>query len=528
MTASRLLALSLLCVLIAFPLRAAVLTVPAGGSGEINVALAKAKPGDTVRLAAGTYTITEMLKPSMAVRLLGAGLDKTIIHFDGKKPVTMLELVGVNDVEVAGLTLDAQSNPLVQRLVSAYNCKRLNLHHLALRNTDPKNGNPAIHFNGEAKTYLHGVTDSVISDCVMENIGVDSGWGCGIRFSWGSSGNSALRNTIRTTGRGGILTDNRSNDLIIRGNNVTGSGGEGLGIEVWGNCDRCIIEDNHLDHWLSVGGSDWCAVRRNTISDKSGVIKYIGIEGIGSYCLYTDNLVDDGAIVGISVSNRGPKNYDYYANNTVRRCLQWGAQFQGEQEGIGYNYLYQCKFDDTTVGRGKVPYPGFEGHGFRINGDMHHSVLDQCEIANNGRYGLQLGGNNVDFLSFLRCAIKDNKGAAVADLHDYTAVEFVNCVVTGNGSNNLPPNKPFPTPAPQATLQGPEQVKAGQRAEFVCESEAAKDPKAVVMWDLGDGLPMRGNRVRYTYLTPGKYLVAMILWDANGRGVRREKLVTVL
>lgn len=519
--------LALLVVLIAVPLQAAVLTVPAGGTDEIAAALAKAKPGDTVQLAAGTYLITAPLTPPTRTKLLGAGLDKTIIHFQGQKPATMLALTGVEDVEVAGLTLDAQSNPLVQRLAYGYNCKRLNLHHLALRNTDPKNGNPAVQFNGNAKTYANGVTNSVVSDCVMENIGVDSGWGCGIRFSWGSSGNSALRNTIRTTGRGGILTDNRSNDLIIRGNTVSGSGGEGLGIEIWGSCDRCIIEDNTIDHWLSVGGCDWAAVRRNTVSDKSGVVKFLGIESIGSYNLYTDNVVDDGQLIGLSVSNIGPKDYCYYANNTIRKCLQWGAQFQGEQGGINYTYLYQCKFENTTVGRGKLIYPGFEGHGFRINGNMEHAVFDQCEMANNGRYGVQLGGPEVDFLTFLRCTITGNKGTAVADLRDYTAMEFVDCTVAGNGNNNLPPNKPFPTPPPQATLQGPEQVGVGQRAEFTCDSVAAKDPDAVVMWDLGDGIPMRGDRVRHTYLTPGKYLVAMILWDANGRGVRQEKTVTV-
>ena len=523
----RLLAILCLCLLTTICAHATVINVPAGGIDQINAALAKAHPGDTVQLAAGTYAITETLKMPMAVKLLGAGTDKSIVHYTGDKPATMLVLTGVNDVEVARLTLDAENNPLVGRPVFGYNCKRLNLHHLAIRNTDPKDGNPAIQFSGDAKTYANGVLDSVVADCVLENLGLDSGWGCGIRFSWGSSGNSALRNTIRNAGRGGILTDNRSSDLTIRGNTVSGSGGEGLGIEVWGGCDRCMIEDNTLDHWLSIGGCDWCAVRRNTISDTSGTVKFIGIEGIGSYCLYTDNVVDDGQLIGISVSGSQPKDYCYYANNTVRKCLQWAAQFQGEAGGIGYNYFYQCKFNDTTVGRGKLPYPGYEGHGFRINGDMHHAVLDQCEMAGNGRYGVQLGGAKVDFLSFLKCAIVDNKGAAVADLRDYTAVEFTDCKVSGNGSNNLPPNKPFPTPAPQATLEGPAQAKVGQRVEFRCASPAADERGAVVLWDLGDGLPRRGDHVRYRYENPGKYLVAMILWDKNGRAVRLERLVEV-
>lgn len=227
------------------------------------------------------------------------------------------------------------------------------------------------------------------------------------------------------------------------------------------------------------------------------------------------------------MSGSQAKEYCYYADNTVRRCLQWGAQFQGEQGGIAYHYLYRCRFDDTTVGRGKLMYPGYEGHGFRINGSMHHSVLDQCEMAGNGRYGAQLGGPQVDFLSFLRCAITGNKGAAVADLRDYTAVEFTDCRVDGNGSDALPPAKALPTPAPEAALEGPEQAKVGQKVEFTCVSPAASEYGAVVMWDLGEGLPRRGDRVRYRYEQPGRYLVAMVLWDKHGRGVRREKWVTV-
>jgi hypothetical protein len=267
-------------------------------------------------------------------------------------------------------------------------------------------------------------------------------------------------------------------------------------------------------------------VRRNTVSDKA-TMKFIGIEGIGSYCLYTDNVVDDGQLVGISVSGSQPKDYCYYANNTVRRCFQWASQFQGEAGGIGYNYLYKCAFDGTTVGRGKLWYPGFEGHGLRINGDMHNCVLDRCEMADNGRLGAQLGGGKVDFLSFLHCAITGNKGAAVGDLGAYTAMEFVDCQVSGNGNNALPANKPFPTPPPTATLQGPAQAKVGQSVEFRCDSEAARRPGAVVMWDLGDGIPRRGGRVRHQYPAPGSYLVAMILWDANGRGLRQEKLIKV-
>jgi hypothetical protein len=517
-----------LLLLAASALHAAAVGVPSDAAASLQAALAAAKPGDSVLLGEGTYTLTEGLVPPTGVKLLGAGMDQTILHYAGSKPVVMIALSGVNDVEIAGLTLDAQGNPLVQRPISAYNCSRLNLHHLAIRNTDPKNGSPAIHFNGQAKTYKEGVLDSVIADCVMENIGVDSGWGCGVRMSWGSSRNQVLRCNISKTGRGGILTDNQSTDLIVRGNTIRGSGAEGLGIEIWGGCHRCVIEDNTIDHWLSIAGSDYCAIRRNVISDTSGVGKFIGIEAIGSYGVYTFNVVDDGQQIGLSVSGSQPKNYNYYGNTIFRNCWQWGSQLQGEKGGINYTYLYRCQFSGTKVGHPGIGYPGYEGHGFRTNGNVRHLTLDHCLITDNGRYGIQLGGGGVDFISLLGCEITGNKSVAIADLRDYTAVEYPDCVVKNNGSNNLPPEKPFATPPPQASIIGPATARCGQTVEFICRSAAINDPRATALWDLGEGIPQTGRRARLAYTRPGKYTIVMILWDASGRAVRCEKTVEVL
>jgi len=87
-------------------------------------------------------------------------------------------------------------------------------------------------------------------------------WGAGIRLGHGSSRNRVEDNAISNTGRGGILCNDGSTDLVIRNNTVGGSGGEGLGIELWGGCHRSLVEDNQIDHWLSLDLSDYCAVRR--------------------------------------------------------------------------------------------------------------------------------------------------------------------------------------------------------------------------------------------------------------------------
>jgi hypothetical protein len=502
-------------------------TIPVAGfdSAAIQVALDRAQPGDTVQLADGEYAIAEALRPRSGTRLLGAGQERTVLRFASASAAQTVLLIGVEDVELAHFTVEGDSNPKAAQGLFATNSRRLSLHHLTVRNLVKSEafGPMGIHFNGNDPTREGGVTDSVIADCTVENIGLGAPFGCGIRVSWGSSRNQVLGCTIRNTGRGGIFGDNGSNDLIIRGNTVEGSGGEMLGIEVWGGCDRCVIEDNRIDHWLSIGGCDWCAARRNIISAKDGTYGFIGIEVIGSYCLVTDNVVDDGQFIGLSVSNVNRKDYHYYANNLFRRCSQWGAQLQGETTGCSRYYLYRCRFVDQTVGEGRVWFPGDEGNGFRINGSTQDLTFEECEFSHNARHGLQLISGGVDRLGFLRCRIEGNAGAAVVGPGDYTALEWTDCIVEGNGTNDLPPAKPFADSPPAAAFEAPDAAKVGEPVAFRCITPDVE----TAMWDFGDGIPVVGTEATHTYAEPGQYTVSLIVWTKGGRGARAARTLAV-
>jgi hypothetical protein len=467
--------------------------------------------------------------PKSGTRLIGAGQAETIIHYRCEKPGVMVALTSCDDVEIAHLTLDAENNPNVSQGIAGGNSRRVKIHHVTIRNLVKSKafGPHAILFSGKSPTRENGVTDTEVSDCLIENIALDAKFGCGMRFAWGSSRNKVLRNVIRNTGRGGIFGDNGSTDLVIQGNTVTGSGGEGLGIEVWGGCDRAVIEDNRIDHWLSIGGCDSCAVRRNTVDDEGGATKPYGLEIIGGRLIVTDNVVDHNQGLGISVSGKQPKNFHFYARNTLRHCYHWGAQLQGEEGGIACHYFYRCKFLDTLVGHPAVKYKGAEGNGFRTNGNVKHIVLEECEFSGNGRYGIQLGGTNVDFLSFVRCAITGNKAAAVVDPRDYTALEWRDCTVQGNAKNDLPPAKPFPQPPPMASFDAPATAGVGQPVAFAGISSAANGRIAALLWDFGDGAPATDARTTHAYPRPGEYLVTLVAWDDSGRGSRCEKPIVI-
>jgi hypothetical protein len=511
--------------------------------GSVGAAIEQSAPGDTVAIPAGTFELDEALAPASNTRIVGAGQGKTILRFTGESPSVFFRLGGVENVELAEMTLDGAENPNATQGISGSNARDLNVHHITVRNLvkGPGFGPHGILFSGKNPSRKGGVTNSVVSDCRFENIGVDAKFGGAIRLSWGSSHNRILRNVIEDTGRGGIFADNGSTDAVVRFNTVKGSGGEGLGIEVWGGCDRAVIEDNTIDHWLSVGGCSYCAVRRNTIGDRSGVYKFCGIEGIGSQLVVTGNTVDGGAKIGLSLSSPHAKNYGYWARNIVRECNQWGAQFQGDEGGIAYHYLYRCTFENMPIGAGPVKYPGDEGHGFRILGNCRHITFEECVFRDNGRFGLQLLGPNVDSLFFSGCSITGNKGRAVTGPSGYNALEFANCEVSDNGSNALPEEKPFETQPPEATLKAPSEAAVGETVILLNASTASGPALSAALWDLGkdipvfhdiaaaekdaDGPPPRS--VVTSFEAPGVYRAALVVWDAAGRAARAETTITI-
>lgn len=511
---------------------AATITVTGKDSAAISTAITRAAAGDTVRFPAGTYLLTEAVRPKSGLRLVGDGVGRTILHFTGTNPAPMMDLSGCEDTQVAGMTLDGRENPKVQQGVFASNAQRLRLRNLRIANLVKSEafGPHGVYFTGSNPTGKVGVTDSEITECTLDNIGIGAAFGGGIRFAWGSSRNTVLRCTIRNTGRGGIFANNGSTDSIVRENNVTGSRGEGLGIEMWGGCDRSIIEDNRVDHWISLDRSGRTAVRRNTVRDSSGDYKLAGLELVGSsFSVFTGNVVDGGQNIGISVSNQPEKNYIYWGDNQIRRCNQWGAQIQGESGGAGFHYFYRCSFSDMRLAQGKVPYPGEEGHGFRINGNAHHLTFEKCTFQDNARLGLQLGGRGVDFLSFVGGSITGNGGAAVSGLKDYSALEWKNMTVKQNGSDALPPPKPFPHPAPVAGFTVPASARVGKPVSFRSMARAQGPGKIVqVLWDFDHGVPATQAALTHTFDKPGTYRVTLLVWDEQGRGARLEKSLRIL
>jgi parallel beta-helix repeat protein len=506
---------------------AAVLEPKGFDSASLSATLQQATSGDTIQLPTGTFELTEPLRLKSGVKLIGAGQEKTCLIYRGTQPSSLIQISDSENIEVAHLTLDGQDNPRARDGLTGDNSNHLLIHDVTFRNLgkDTPSFSHGILFSGRNPTCERGVTDSVIRDCRFERIGLKAEYGGAIRLQWGCVRNRVEGNVVRDTGRGGIFGDH-SAELTIRHNQVSGSGGEGLGIEIWGGCPRSLIEDNVVDHWISVDQGHQSAIRRNVVGSDDGSLKYIGIEVIAQNVVVTDNVVNQGAAIGLSVSNNPVKSNVFWGYNTIRDCAEWGGQFQGDQGGIAHHYFYRCNFEKTIHGDSRVRYPEASGHGLRFNGSVDGVEMEECAFRDNAAAGVQFCGENVDRLTFRRCTFSNNRQGAFTGLSPEKTVGFKDNTMAD--TETLPSTRAFTTPQPTADFRLPEHLQADKAGQFECISKPGTGEITERLWDFGEGIPETEASPRHTFNQPGRYRVTLVVWDAGGRGARMEKTIEVL
>ncbi len=504
-------------------------------SAAISAAIAAAAPGSTVYLPAGTFSISSSIVPQNGVRIAGAGRDSTVIEFIGSSPSAMVQMQSSTSnqaVELSGFTLDGKSNVNAVQGIVGSNGGQHHIHGLRVANlvSGPNFGPHGIYFS-------QNVVGSQITGNEFINIGVDSVWGGGVRISNGSNDNRVVGNTVQNTGRGGILVD-ASTTPVIQNNTINGSGlapgGPGLGIEVWGGSHGALIEDNVIDHWLSVDSSNYSAVRRNTVSNTSGPVKFIGLELAGSVdVIFTDNVVDRGAHIGISTSNDAPKQRVFWGYNSISGAETWGAQIQGDESGVQQMVFYENTFEQTNAGAPYL-YSG-QGHGFRVNGNTQHLVLDSNRFVDNDGMGIQLGGGRIDQLEIINNTIAGNGGAPIRDSFGSSLwylgsdLVFENNSIYDNGfdqqfffSQGFAGNQ-----KPLASIISSDIVPLGEAVDFSF-SFADDGYVANVLWDFDEGVPQIDHQPSFTFTRLGTHRVTLLVWDDGGRVAHDEFVVMVV
>ena len=320
--------------------------------------------------------------------------------------------------------------------------------------------------------------------------------------------------------------------MICR-NVVAGSGGERLGIEVWGECHRTLIEDNRIDHWLSLDGSDFCAVRRNTVSDKSGIYAWAGLEGITKNSVFADNVVDGGAQVGISQSNWPTKEYILWARNTIKASAMFGLFLQGSSGPCTYQYFYQNRFLSSIGTQPPAQYFG-TGDGFRLDHNCYYISFDSNEFSYNYLNGIWPFGarDTQNYLSFTGNTIQNNENGGAWDGFG-NDLEWEGNIISGNHGGGADWNvqltsRGFANQKPVAAFDCPEVVLPGATVSFSNTSWDADGTISRALWDFGDGLPSTNVHPEHVYANTGRYVVSLVVWDDGGRGALATRSVAVV
>jgi len=430
----------------------------------------------------------------------------------GLKPHCLVQIKEASDVEICDLTLDGANNPNAQQGIVGPKCDRLHLHHLTIRD-----------FVDTGKFGPHGIicsgtSNSIYSDNIFLNMAPDDPWGAAIRISEPCTNNRILRNTIHNTGRGGIFTNNGATDVVISENIVTGSHGIAFAIEVHSRSVRTVVEDNIVDHGLSIVSAN-CAVRRNIVVDPTGTWGTYGIEGGGGPDgVVTDNIIDYGQKQGISIS--GALHHMLWARNRFVNCSQWGMQLQGpaKDNKIHCLYFFRNTFGKMKRGHPSATYSGHDGHAIRFNNHVAHVVFDDNHFTDNAGLAIQVtSGKDVNHLTFIDNIITNNAMGAINHYPGDTIV-WENNLIANNGPGPDMETKGAMGAPPVPSFTVSAVARVGEPVRFQC---AATDSEINhVLWDFGAGIPCTDLAPTYTYAKPGAYRVSLVVWDKAGRAGR--------
>ncbi len=477
---------------------------PTGSAIQAALDAAALDPAvDTVRLADGvTYEVSQPLRVFSGLTLAGpeapTGAKPTLMDTSTVGGGAILDLTDQSNVTVTGLTIDGSGGQAdVGVLAWGETVGSTNIAVTGLDVRDIGNTLPGADPNQFGVFFAGDVTDSRIAANTIDGVLPSSAWSAGVRVANGSSRNVIEYNTIRRTGRGGILANDGSADLYIRRNDVSESAlgddgfSAGFGIELFNGSDRSVVEHNTVDRWISVDHSDFVALRQNDVTLPPGEGSFAGIELVdNSFVVVADNRVDGAVNFGVSLTADEPVSRGLFLLNEIRGANRFGVQLFGDAADARGLFFRENTIADSA------PPPGstnpVRGSGVHLLGDVDEVVFEANTITGNAADAVLLSAPPSDFLVFL-----DN-------------------AIAGNGDDTLP--------AGVATEQPPGDVFVDPNAgENLTLAFAGIGAPVLVLWDLGRGAPITSTSATLPvpYTETGTYLAA-VAWDALGRSAYAE------
>lgn len=202
-----------ICAVLSTPLFAATINVASGGS--IQTAITSANPGDTINVAAGTYT--EQLVISKNLTFTGAGVGNTIVQApaaltvdatlppgSGGQATAVVKIDSAAVVSITGFTIEGPGST---------GCGSIGYGVFV-------GGGASLTFNNDS---IADIRDNPAGGC-QNGVGIRVG-----AQSTGQTGTLSMSNSsVVNFQKGGIVVDNVGSSATLTGNTVTGLGPVGI------------------------------------------------------------------------------------------------------------------------------------------------------------------------------------------------------------------------------------------------------------------------------------------------------------
>ncbi|PWU17395.1 MAG: hypothetical protein C5B48_16010 [Candidatus Rokuibacteriota bacterium] len=365
-------------MLLSGPAAADVIKVSPGQS--IQSAINKADPGDTVKLAPGTYSESVQIKTDR-ITLKGSGSDETTIQPGTSSGDPFCE---GNGICVADVDVSDPNNPVVRNVIEGVHIKDLKV--------------TGFDFTG---VLFFGTSDQRVNDVLAEN---NIGYGIA---AFNTSGGQYWDNVTPQNHEAGIYVgDSPHADAVVRDNISYGNIGNGIFIR---DSQHGVVEDNQtfdncigilfLDTPAPTTGSDWTgsdnsANHNNTAcpeSEDGPAVSGLGIVIFAAQSITLEDNTANGnqpggdtpASAGIGVMS-DPQSNLTATNNTVKHNSAFGnspVDLFWDQSGDNTFKANRCKTSNPdglcTAGHGHGHGQGDQGengdHGNHgKNGGEHH------------------------------------------------------------------------------------------------------------------------------------------------------------
>lgn len=498
-------------------------TVNAGA--DLQTEIDSLPRGGTLRLNSGVYDLSSSLVINKAFTLIGTDANNRPQIRAASDMAEMIKLDSAELVLLQDLDFRAMNRPLnvgIHIIGGQASLVHINLQDIGQSSNTSSNYGIGILPETAAVTYV-GISNSSFS-----NIGAGTALGMGLyaqgptnSSSKGVSGLYITGNTFDTIGRTAIEFQGGVTQSYIQYNTIRNTGSGSPRGCVWNlqSADNCVkmsfesysppttneayvgrdnvIENNHVDHWISLSNTRRTAVRRNfvdrVLSEPTGSGDNVGIENTDGI----NNIIDSNKVTGrhvVGISASGKTTFNVYSRNTI--------------EGHATDYAGQINYGFEIMGQNTIDYNFFVGNTVSttyISGQPSFNVILGSGTANQVFAGNSFNQGSIGFADF-------------GGYHNNPVAGIVNGVYTNNGYAGFS----------SANIQCGDCLDQASNAnyDFSLSRESGRTWKMNLSgngkartWiiDWGDGPPIVGygdfSSVAHEYTAPGTYNVSITTWD---------------